>query len=172
VGLFVLLVDNIYQEGISPRMDMQVVVIPEQQCPKMAAWVYGRSERISQGTATLIAKEANLTGKPLLILALLEVESNFTPTAVSSKGAIGLSQIMDVHTKDLIKAGIIKEKRDLFNVPQSIRACNFVLDDMLKRTGGNVGKALDLYLGGKDGVYKSRILGNLGDLYVLTLGVK
>jgi len=147
-------------------------VSSQEQCRKLTAWVYSHSERISIDTARFIAQEAIITKKPLLMLALIEVESNFIPTAVSSKGAIGLTQIMDVHTKGLIKAGIIKDRRDLFNVSQSVHACNFILDDMLKRTGGNVGKALDLYLGGKDGAYKNRILGHLGDLYIMTLEVK
>jgi len=147
-------------------------VSSQEQCRKLTAWVYTHSDRISIDTARFIAQEAIITKKPLLMLALIEVESNFIPTAVSSKGAIGLTQIMDVHTKGLIKAGIIKDRRDLFNVSQSVHACNFILDDMLKKTGGNVGKALDLYLGGKDGAYKNRILGHLGDLYILTLEVK
>jgi soluble lytic murein transglycosylase-like protein len=139
---------------------------------KITEWIYAHSERISHDTAKVIAKESINTGKPLLIIALLEAESSFIPSSVSSKGAIGISQIMDVHVKDLIKAGIIKERRDLFNVPQSIAACNFILDGMLKKSGGNVSKALDSYLGGRDGGYKARILGNLGDLYISTLEAK
>lgn len=149
-----------------------MITSSEEQCRKLTTWVYTHSGRISIDTARFIAQEAIITKKPLLMLALIEVESNFVPTAVSSKGAIGLTQIMDVHTKSLIKAGIIKDRRDLFNISQSIHACNFIFDDMMKRTGGNVSKALDLYVGGKESVYKNRILGNLGDLYILTLETK
>lgn len=173
------LIRGIFEEGKSFRDKQQGEILrkvsiasSQEQCRKLTAWVCTHSDRISIDTARFIAQEAIITKKPLLMLALIEVESNFIPTAVSSKGAIGLTQIMDVHTKGLIKAGIIKDRRDLFNVSQSVHACNFILDDMLKKTGGNVGKALDLYLGGKDGAYKNKILGHLGDLYILTLEVK
>lgn len=140
--------------------------------PILTGWIYNKSSRISRNTCKEIAVESVKTGKPLLILAVIQAESEFVPSSVSNKGAMGLAQIMDVHVKDLIKAGIIHEKRDLFNIPQSIHACNFILDGFLKRTGGNVSKALELYLGARDGVYLHKTLSNLADLYVLTLEVK
>jgi soluble lytic murein transglycosylase-like protein len=136
-------------------------------------WVFARSNRISQETAREIAFKAARTRRPLLILALIEVESNFVPTAVSSKGAVGLSQIVfEHHGKALAKAGIAREKRDLFDVGPSILAADLILDDMLAQSGGDVVKALEKYLGGQDGAYVKRILTNLASLYILTTPAK
>jgi soluble lytic murein transglycosylase-like protein len=135
----------------------------------LAKWVFLRSEKISIDTAKLIVKEAMRTERPLLILALISVESEFNPSAISRKGAIGLTQVVWYHHgKSLIEAGISREKKDLFNVDRSIRAGDFILRGFLIQSNGNVQKALELYLGGKDSAYTKRILGNLADLYVLT----
>ena len=138
-------------------------------------WVYDKSSRISLTSAKIISKEVMKTDKPLLLLALIEMESQFVPSAFSSKEAIGLTQVMfedskgkDIHGKALIKSGIIKEKRDLFDITPSIQAGNLILDGYLIQSKGDVPKALERYLGGKDGAYLIRILSNLANLYVLT----
>jgi soluble lytic murein transglycosylase len=99
------------------------------------------------------------------------MESNFTPTALSNKGAMGLTQVMPkYHRKNLIKAGIITTDRDLFNIGASIKAGDMILSEHLAQTNNDVTKALDKYLGGKDGVYVKRIQANLANLYILTHG--
>jgi len=134
----------------------------------LTKWIYEHSNRISIGMAGEIARETVKTDKPLLVLALIEVESNFIPSATSNKGAIGLTQVMfDVHGKMLIKNGVIKEKRDLYDIAPSIHAGSLVLDSCLVQSKGDVSKALEYYLGGKDGAYLLRILSNLANLYML-----
>lgn len=135
----------------------------------LTLWVYNHSVRISKPSANLIVKESLKTSKPLLVLALIDAESEFTPTAFSKKEAIGLTQVMfDIHGKELFKAAIIKERRDLFDIIPSIQAGEWVLNSCLTQTKGDVPKALERYLGGKDGAYLQRILTNLANLYVLT----
>jgi len=139
----------------------------------LSKWIYEHSNKISQNTANEIAKEAMKTNKPLLIVALTEVESNFIPSAVSNKGAVGLTQVMfDIHKLTLVKSGIAKEKRDLFDVAPSIQAGNLVLDSCLLQSKGDVSKALELYLGGQDGAYLKKILSNLANLYILAVNHK
>jgi hypothetical protein len=134
----------------------------------LTKWVYDHSNKISMKTATYIVKEALKTNKPLLLLALPHVESEFTPTAVSNVGAKGLTQVMwRTWGPDLIKMGIAKEERDLFDIDVSIQAGNYVLDQCLKQSGGDVAKTLERYLGGRDGYYKNRITENLANLYIL-----
>jgi soluble lytic murein transglycosylase-like protein len=154
---------SLFRDDISPVADPRPLFF----------WIFARSNRISQETAKEIAFKVARTRRPLLILALIEVESNFVPTAVSNKGAVGLSQIMfEHHGKALIKAGIVQEKRDLFDVGPSIRAADLILDDMLAQSGGDVVKALEKYLGGQDGIYVKRIQSNLASLYVMTTPLK
>jgi hypothetical protein len=140
---------------------------PEVVETRLVKWVYDHSNKISMKTAKIIVDESMKTNKPLLILALSQVESEFVPTAVSNMGAKGITQVMwKYHGTDLIKAGICKEERDLFDPDISIKAGNFVLDGCLKQ-GVDIEKALKAYLGGKDGFYKNRITENLANLYLL-----
>jgi len=135
---------------------------------QLSQWAYSNSSRISRDTVNVIVKEAMTTDKPLLILAIIPVESEFVPSAVSKKGAIGLMQVMfDVHKDMLIKRGIIKDKRDLFDIEPNIQAGNAILDMYLGECKGDVASALEKYLGGQDGVYLKKILSNLANLYIL-----
>lgn len=123
-------------------------------------WVMKYSTRISDTTAKYIVEEVFKYPHPILILSLVEVESEFTPTAISKAGALGLGQIMyTVHKKDLATLGIYK-KRDLFDVDKNIKATSFILQMMLRKGDGDIVKALHFYLGGKDGKYVNRIFSN------------
>ncbi|OLS13270.1 MAG: Lytic transglycosylase catalytic [Promethearchaeota archaeon CR_4] len=135
----------------------------------LTEWVISRSNRISSSTARKIVGGIMRADYPLLMLAIIDVESNFVPTAVSKQGAWGLTQVMPkVHGQRLIKANVIAVERDLFDIDASIRSGNLILRDCLKQSNGNVEKALERYLGGIDGIYVKKILVNLSNLYVLT----
>jgi len=142
---------------------------------KLSEWVYNHSKKISRGQAKFIVTEAMKTDKALLIIALAEYESvGFVPTVVSKKGCVGLMQInfngnngKDVNGKTLVQAGIINEKRDLFEVDRNIRSGDFLLGVYLKQSKGNVLKALDRYLGERDGAYVLEVFSNLAELYLL-----
>lgn len=148
---------------------------PEDQSNKMGIrnmltkWVYNNSGQISTDTAEWIVAACMQTKRPLLMLALISAESDFIPSALSKKGAMGLTQVMfDVHKKMLIEQNIIKEKRDLFNIDANVRAGYYILEMYLKESNGNITKALEKYLGGRDGIYVLKILTCLANLYVLT----
>jgi soluble lytic murein transglycosylase-like protein len=139
----------------------------------LETWVYEHSARISRADVVEIVFEARKTNKALLLLALMEIESNFIPSATSSRGAMGLTQVMPgVWEQHLIKKGIIKERRDLFDIGPSVAAGNEVFDLCLKETKGDVIKALERYLGGQDGAYTKRILNNLAVLYIMVEEIK
>jgi len=152
------------------------IVIAEEPPRVLVDWVYSKSTVISRTTARVIVREVMKTDKPLLVLAICELESQgFNPGALSSKGAVGLGQIMftdRTHKSALIKAGIAQEARDLFDVDRNIRATDFLLNDFLKRSNRDIDKTLRLYLGEVDGAYAKRILSNLANLYVLTVEKK
>jgi hypothetical protein len=139
----------------------------------LVKWVYEHSNRISRADCNEIVFEVMKSNKPLLLLALMEVESNFVPNAISNRGALGLTQVMPgIWEKDLITRGIILERRDLFNIGPSIAAGDYVLSVFLKEAKGDVAHTLEKYLGGRDGAYVKRIFGNLANLYIIVGEIK
>ena len=136
----------------------------------LTEWVYSHSSRISRKTARRIVETTiKETKYPLLILSLMERESNFNPLAISKSGAIGLGQILasPAQIKWLKENKIISEKRDLFDIETNIRATNFIFLYKLKKANGNLEKALMFYVGGNQRRYIKDILTNLGEIYIL-----
>lgn len=157
------------QIPIVPESKLVVETVQFRSESILVDWVYKRSNRISMSGCKQIVKIAMSTRKPLLVLAMIDIESNFVPTATSPKNAIGLMQVMPgVWDKELIKQGIIKNRRDLYDTEPAIKAGDYVLNYCLSQSKGDVEKALEIYLGGKDGWYCKKILANLANLYLIT----
>jgi soluble lytic murein transglycosylase-like protein len=98
---------------------------------------------------------------PILLLALIQAESEFSPTAYSSAQAVGMGQIRwSVWGKALLNAGICKEARDLYDITTNIRAANYILMTEIKATNGNFVQALERYVGGKHKRYVDQIAYN------------
>ena len=135
--------------------------------PILIDWVYKNSIRISRQTATDIVSAALKTNHPILILALIRVESEFSPTAVSSVGAKGLGQIrFEVHKKALATLNIT-DARDLFDIDKNIVATELILMDMLRMNKGNIVKTLDSYVGGTIVNYRMKVLSSFMELSIL-----
>ena len=81
---------------------------------------------------------------PALALAIAEVESSFRSNAVSSKGAIGVMQIMP--RTALLEFGV--PEKDLFNPIINIKIGVQFLDSLIKKYRGDIGIALSHYNGG------------------------
>jgi soluble lytic murein transglycosylase-like protein len=113
----------------------------------------------------VIAIEAFKYKNPTLLLAVFQVESEFSPTALSNVGAIGLGQIMwRSWGEELKKAGIAREPRDLYEVTVNIRATSFVIETLLKNSGGDIQKTLTAYLGAHQKPYQDKIAYNFLNL--------
>ncbi|MBT5232117.1 MAG: lytic transglycosylase domain-containing protein [Methylococcales bacterium] len=82
--------------------------------------------------------------EPELILAIIQVESNFDQYAISSAGARGLMQIMPFWIKE-----IGSPKDDLFNIKTNLRYGCAILKQYLKRDKGNLTRALARYNGSR-----------------------
>ena len=125
--------------------------------PQLAKWIYKHS-KISRSMVDEILDNVTKSSHPLFLLALIKAESNFNPTAISNKGAMGLGQIMPMHEKALIKANILKEMRDVFNISIAVKATEFVWKMKMSSANCDINKALAMYLGGNNHKYVNQIL--------------
>lgn len=86
------------------------------------------------------ARRANL--HPELVLAVIDVESNFDRFAISKAGAQGLMQVMPFWLKE-----IGKPRDSLFNVRTNLRMGCTILKYYLKKEKGDLTRALARYNG-------------------------
>lgn len=89
--------------------------------------------------------EAHRAGlMPELVLAVIEVESNFNPFAISSAGARGLMQVMPFWLKEIGQPG-----DSLFRVHTNLRYGCTILKYYLEKERGNLFHALARYNGSR-----------------------
>lgn len=89
--------------------------------------------------------EARRAGvEPELVLAVIEVESNFKPYAISRVGARGLMQVMPFWMKKIGRPG-----DSLFNVRTNLRYGCTILKYYLDKEKGNLTRALSRYNGSR-----------------------
>lgn len=115
----------------------------------------------------LVHSEAERAGVPAsLVLAMINVESNFDRWAVSSAGAQGLMQIMPFWLKAAGEPG-----DNLFNPRTNVRIGCTVLAYYLKRSHGDITEALQRYYGKHYGTgYARRVLTLLSKRWYWNLG--
>jgi soluble lytic murein transglycosylase-like protein len=116
---------------------------------------------------------------PVVLFALVKVESDFDYTSVSKTGAIGLTQISAVwldpqNEKSLIKHGVIKTKRDLYNPLSSIMAGGYILrhyvdEGIRKKESNPIRYGVTRYLGGYKNDHYNNLITSIGEYYVHTL---
>lgn len=89
------LIDKIEPDEV-PHPEPAAPVVPQEPAPAAAEPTFQGSEKLRDTAyADLIAAAAETHGvNPLLVQALIQVESNYKPRARSNKGAMGLMQLM------------------------------------------------------------------------------
>jgi soluble lytic murein transglycosylase-like protein len=108
-----------------------------------------RRYRISQGVAFDLVSHAHQVGgqlqlDPLLIIAVIAIESRFNPIAESVAGAKGLMQIIPRYHGD--KLGEFGGEHAVFDPETNIEVGAQILREYIRRTG-NLNVALQMYAG-------------------------
>jgi soluble lytic murein transglycosylase-like protein len=121
-----------------------------------------RRYRVSPEAVLPVFEVAGLIGRerridPLLILAIIGVESGFNPFAESPMGARGLMQVIPRFHMDKVPEGM--GVRHLFDPAVNIRVGVHVLEEAIRRRGG-ITAGLQYYAGSSDssGGYANKVL--------------
>ncbi|GAC1336215.1 MAG: hypothetical protein NVS2B9_01460 [Myxococcales bacterium] len=85
---------------------------------------------------------------PLLLAAVIHVESRFDPYAVSSVGARGLMQLMPATADWLVNSGVPLKPNALFNGPMNVELGSRYLRQLMDRFDGDLSLALVAYNAG------------------------
>ena len=131
--------------------------------------VAGDAANMLVSTAYLTAREIKLD--PLLILAVMAIESGLNPFAESPVGAQGLMQVMSkVHHEKFQEMGGVQAA---LNPVANIRVGSLILKDYVQR-GGSVEAGLKTYVGAaafeSDAGYGSRVLAEYHKLKQVAIG--
>ena len=130
--------------------------------------------RVSQDVSFDLVSLAHQEGyrfqlDPLLIIAVIAIESRFNPIAESGAGAKGLMQIIPkYHTDKLDEFG---GEHAVFDPATNIQVGSRILREYIRRTG-NVGIALQMYagaLGDSEDQYTNKVLTERGRLQQVLL---
>jgi soluble lytic murein transglycosylase-like protein len=135
-----------------------------------------RRYHVADGAVRVMVAAALSAGKerqvdPLLILAVIAVESSMNPFAQSPVGATGLMQVMpDIHGGKFVDQD---GNRGALDPVANIRVGSQILGELIRR-GGSVERGLQLYVGAgnasDDGGYANRVLGELARLRLAATG--
>jgi soluble lytic murein transglycosylase-like protein len=136
----------------------QTVDVPPEEAPsaeEIAAVVSARfhigfHDAVGIGHAVLIAAR-RYTISPLLLLAVIAVESSFDRFAVSVVGAKGLMQVLPSQHRDRVL-----RTSDLTDARTNVRIGSAILREYIRASGGNLEDALYRYSGGAKG-YTRRV---------------
>jgi soluble lytic murein transglycosylase-like protein len=131
--------------------------------------IAGTASKMLVGAAYESAEAVKLD--PLLILAVMAIESRFNPFAESSVGAQGLMQVMSrVHQEKFSNHGGVTAA---LNPAANIQVGAHILKDMIRRSGSIQG-GLKLYVGAgnmeTDGGYASKVMAEHARLQAVAAG--
>lgn len=136
----------------------------KQQRERIFKWCKSYSKKkVTDSDINYIIDEVYKTSKhPLLMLALISVESNFYKDAISKKGAQGLTQVMPLWIPVFNKKFKIHNRKDLRKISKNIKAGNYILTYYIKKEG-NLPDALNKYVNGSKS-YIRKVLRRWADI--------
>ena len=153
----------------SSGLDLQVKPSPskfggdQRQQQWVTSWISKRYRVAADATDMLVsaayATSSEIKLDPLLILAVVAIESGFNPFAESAVGAQGLMQVMaKIHHERFQKLGGVKAA---LNPVANIKVGSSILKEYVSR-GGSVEAGLKMYVGAaafdNDAGYGSKVL--------------
>ncbi len=159
--------------AVSPSNSAMIGTSPHQQ--RVTQWLAKRY-RVANDATNMFVSAAYLTGKeinldPLLILAVMAIESRFNPFAESPVGAQGLMQVMSKVHRDKF-AGMGGTQAAL-NPVANIRVGSMILKEYVAR-GGSIESGLKRYVGAaameSDAGYGAKVLGEYDRLKAVAGG--
>ncbi|HLP45148.1 MAG TPA: lytic transglycosylase domain-containing protein [Candidatus Kapabacteria bacterium] len=100
-----------------------------------------RFPNFSETVKIVYEKSREFGFNPFLILAIIQVESSFNPTAVSNAGAYGLMQINYKVWKDVLDIDFTRIFDKEYNIELGLKVLKYYYD----KTDGNLFKALSRY---------------------------
>lgn len=157
--------------------DDKALVGTQKQQQWVTSWLSKRY-RVAGDAANMLVSTAYLTAReikldPLLILAVMAIESGLNPFAESPVGAQGLMQVMSkVHHDKFQEMGGLQAA---LNPVANIRVGSLILKDYVNR-GGSVEAGLKIYVGAAafehDDGYGSKVLAEYQRLKQVSAGKK
>lgn len=161
---------------LASSKDSQIVATSQQQ-KSVTNWLSKRY-RVAGDAANMLVSAAYVTAKevkldPLLILAVMAIESGLNPFAESPVGAQGLMQVMSkLHHEKFQEMGGVKAA---LNPEANIKVGSLILKDYVSR-GGSIEAGLKMYVGAAafdtDFGYGSRVLAEYRRLKDVSMGKK
>ena len=162
-------------QRIAPDARDDRILVSEREQVRVATFI-ARRYHVAQGPVSALVKAAFDTGRevgldPLLLLAVMAIESGFNPYAESGVGAQGLMQVMaKVHSDKFQYFG---GQRAALDPLANIKVGALVLKDCIAR-GGSVPGGLRLYVGSTspdDGGYGAKVMAERGRLRDVARGL-
>ena len=108
-----------------PTDPQYTMIIPPKEEPKLTGRNVKQSYNHSEFNKLITDKSYQYGLDPALVKAVIAVESDFNPRAVSEKGAMGLMQLMPLTAKDL---GVSNSFDPAANVDGGTRYLRYLLD--------------------------------------------
>ena len=163
------------ENTLAGKLAQPKVAGTERQQRWVTSWLSKRY-RVANDATDMLVSAAYVTAKdikidPLLILAVVAIESGFNPFAESAVGAQGLMQVMSkIHHEKLQSLGGVKAA---LNPVANIRVGSVILKDYVSR-GGSLEAGLKMYVGAaaydNDAGYGSKVLAEYRRLKVVATG--
>lgn len=135
----------------------QSILITDYALQQSAAKRLSSKERLQ--LASIITEQAQLHNlDPLLIIALIQVESTFNTNAQSHKGAKGLMQLLPDTASYINKKTDkgIPENSNLFDAETNISLGTAYMEYLLNKTNGNLEYALAAYNMGPANMFRAK----------------